>query len=72
MAEVKTLKPKDFPQLLKAVRQLLKLPAQKMSIDYDQEAEFSISASASRSAPPTANCATMELLSASAAKRSSA
>ncbi len=39
MAEVRSLKPKHFPQLLKAVRQLIKLPAQKMCIDYDEEAD---------------------------------
>ena len=39
MAQVKNLKPKDFPQILKAVRQLVKLPAQKMWIDYDEEAD---------------------------------
>jgi uncharacterized protein YuzE len=39
MAQVTSLKPQDFAGILKAVRQLVKFPAQQMWIDYDEEAD---------------------------------
>ncbi len=39
MARMKTVKPKDIARYLKAVRQLIKLPAQQMWTDYDEGAD---------------------------------
>ncbi len=39
MAQVKAVSAKDIARFLKAVPQLLRLPAQKMWIDYDEEVD---------------------------------
>ena len=39
MAQVADLQPKDFTRILKAVPQLVRLPAKQMWIDYDAEAD---------------------------------
>jgi uncharacterized protein YuzE len=39
MAQVKSLKEKDFSLILKTVPQLVRFPVQKMWIDYDEEAD---------------------------------
>ena len=39
MAQVTRLKPTDIARILKAVPQLVRFPAQKMWIDYDEEAD---------------------------------
>ena len=39
MARMKTVKPKDIARYLKAVRQLIKPPAQQMWTDYDEGAD---------------------------------
>jgi uncharacterized protein YuzE len=39
MAEVTVLSPKDIGRFLKAVPQLLRLPTQRMWVDYDEEAD---------------------------------
>lgn len=39
MAQVAGLQPKDFTRILKAVPQLVRLPAKQMWIDYDAEAD---------------------------------
>jgi len=39
MAQVKAVKPRDIARYLKAVRQLIRLPAQQMWTDYDEGAD---------------------------------
>ena len=39
MAQVNVLSPKDIGRFLKAVPQLLRLPTQRMWVDYDEEAD---------------------------------